>query len=371
MPLNPTGSEIPRSLTEIGTTIDVALNGKAPLVGAGNLALWQERMLHATTSTTGKDNYRLAVMHCGDSLAERICGWISLYTAQDFPDNQGRGLSNTTNGLSFDPNDNFPQTGTLADATGDASRLSGQYSLWPDGLVYDAGSGTGVLTFPPRRIVTPQIYGTDTRKFTTIKVAYVASSGAGTFDIETSPDGTTWTKQGATVSTSNATTIGAITSRTVAEGVYHVRIKHVAGGRIKVIGIYTGFAKSVVGYDSFAMSQGGITPSQWCTTPLAIVTPILEDLDPALITFHWADTPQEYIDHFDEMMAIARAGNSKRSVLWVASHSYSNPGDQAAADNDTETNRQFLLSKVDSAKIAVLDVHGVTGAWANVVAQGW
>jgi hypothetical protein len=32
MPLNPTGSEIPRSLTEIGTTIDAALNGKADFV---------------------------------------------------------------------------------------------------------------------------------------------------------------------------------------------------------------------------------------------------------------------------------------------------------------------------------------------------
>jgi hypothetical protein len=32
MPLNPTGSEIPRSLTQIGTTIDVALDGKADFV---------------------------------------------------------------------------------------------------------------------------------------------------------------------------------------------------------------------------------------------------------------------------------------------------------------------------------------------------
>jgi hypothetical protein len=32
MPLNPTGSEIPRSLTQIGTTIDAALNGKADFV---------------------------------------------------------------------------------------------------------------------------------------------------------------------------------------------------------------------------------------------------------------------------------------------------------------------------------------------------
>lgn len=365
---------IPRSNTALDAefvAVEESISKRSPLIGAGNLSLWSERIYNATTGTTGQSDYRVGVMHCGDSLAERICGWISIWTAHDFHDNQGRGLGNTTNGLTSSPNNYHQQTGTLADATGDASRLTGQFSLWPDGLVYDAGSGTGVLTFPPRRVTTLSIYENDPRTFTTIKVAYIASSGAGTFDIETSPDGTTWTKQGATVSTSNATTIGAITSRTVTEGVYHVRVKHVSGGRIKVIGLYTGFAKSVIGYDGYAMSQGGITPVQWSTTPLAIVTPILTDLDPALITFHFADTNADIESTFDAVMAIARAGNSKRSVLWVASHSYSNPSDQAAADSDTELTRQFLLSKVESSQIAVLDVRGFSGNWANVLAFGW
>ncbi len=73
-------------------------------------------------------------------------------------------------------------------------------------------------------------------------------------------------------------------------------------------------------------------------------------------------------------MAFARAGDPNRSVFFVANHSYStNPSatENPAADAESLVVRNFLRTKVESHKIALLDMRALAGTFADIAAANW
>lgn len=362
---------IDTSLEDYATTADVntALDEKqdlltdsdprdleaSVLLGAGNLHHWFERQWNNAVNTTepGK-NKRVSICYAGDSLATRCAGWIGYFASREYGVEDYGGAIETLGVLNDFPTGYQVPVSITSGTSGDVTAVTNGFSIWMSGRYWDIGT-SGFVRWN----------NNFAQPMSVIKIYYVAESGAGDFVIETSPDNSTWTQQGASVSAANATQIGAVATRTVTKQNLYVRVR-VTSGRVKVIGPYLGGATSVAGFDGFGISQGGISPSQWCTTPSAIYTPIMTDLNPSLITFHFDDPVSEFETNWTALMAIARAGNSARSVMFLA-----NAPRQADGDASMTAVMKFLRSKIVSDNIAVFDMFSALGPWARLSTIGW
>lgn len=337
------------------TTVDPRLLQAQTLFGAGNLAEWFDRQYSASVETTesGKSK-RVAICMCGDSLAERITGWIAWQTLKDYPRNTGKMVQNIGWNLVYDPISYSVPSGPFHTLSGGATYPNGQYAYWPSGKIFVLPPG-GIVTYDPQ-------------KLTTIKCAFIKEANAGTVVIETSPDGTTWTAQGAAVVADQVSTVGAVESRTVSAAKLYVRIRNSHGSKtLRLIGAYLGYADNVAGFDGMSVSEGGINCGQFATTPSAIYTPIMTAMNPALITFQWNDGLTYFVEEYwTQLMAFARAGNSNRSVLWICNSAYSGTGDA-----DMLEVMRYLRSRVVTDKIAIFDASTCIGTYADVEAAGW
>jgi len=318
---------------------------------------WFSRQFNiATASTTANANKRLHIMNCGDSLAAKVGGWIGWHFQRAYGGAGKDGGFIGQGTLVTDPV-SFPVPGgPFHGLNGDATSISGDFAFWPSGTYYSVGPG-GSIRWTTSTIVT----------CAEVKVYYIAEPGAASFVIETSLDNTTWTQQGASINANNGTTIGAIAKRTWTEARVHIRARVTSGsGRVKIIGAYTGYATSVAGFDGSHAYQGGINPTQFCQCASDIYLPIVTDLNPALITFHFDDPLFEFENNWTKLMAFARAGNNNRSVLFIANGPRLPDGDvkmREVAD--------YLRAKVDSDNIGFFDCMEAVGPWARLNALGW
>lgn len=324
------------------------------LEGLGQLHEWFHRQHNIwTASTTAGANKRLALCINGDSLGSRCAGWIGYWLQQTLGSTKDGGFQGNGTIVTEPTSFNVPG-GPFPGLTGDASLITGAFAIWPNGQYWDIGP-SGTIKWASTNAITLAM----------VKIYYIAESGAGSFAIETSTDDINWTQQGATVSAANGSQIGAVATRSFTEAKVWMRVRSTSG-RIKIIGAYTGYATSVAGYDGMSIQAGGISPTQFCTTPSTIYTPILADLDPAMMTFHFDDTRAEYETNWTNMLAIARAGNPSRSVLFIANGPRQSDGDATMSDAAA-----YLRSRVDADNIAVFDMWEAIGPWSRIVAHGW
>ena len=330
------------------------------IAGVGNLREWFERQFNADTdATTAGKNKRVSICLFGDSLVQRMSGWFAHYAsrAHDYSGQNG-GFGNGGGPLHSEVGSPSAPLGVFTATTGDVTTVTNGFSVWPNGNYFDIG--------PDGTFVAPFVTGSTVGLW---KFAYVAEPDAATFDIEiASAIGGPWTKLGDSVNAANATQIGAVVAResgTFLRRFVRVRNTH-ATARVKVIGVYAGWATTVRGYDGFGLSAGGISPAQAAQASPAIYTPILTDLNPALIVAHFDDTIDQYESNWTQLLAMWRAGNANRSVLVVANASHS-----GISDANNESLLRFLMEKVRTDNIAVIDMPSLLSSYDATLAQGW
>jgi hypothetical protein len=336
---------------------DVRLRAVA---GVGNLREWFERQFNCDTdATTAGKNKRVSICLFGDSLVQRMSGWFAYLASKEHDyTGQSGGFGNGGGPLHSEAGGPSAPLGVFTTTTGDVNTVTNGFSVWPSGEYFDIGPGG--------TYVAPFVTGSTVGLW---KFAYVAEPGAATFDIEiASAVGGPWTKLGDSVNAANATQIGAVVARdsgSFTRRFVRVRNTH-ATSRVKVIGVYAGWATSVRGYDGLGLSAGGISPAQAAQASPAIYTPILTDLNPALIVAHFDDTIDQYESNWTQLLAMWRAGNPNRSVLVVA-----NAARSGISDADNESLLRFLMEKVRTDNIAVIDMPSLLSSYGATLAQGW
>lgn len=130
----------------------------------------------------------------------------------------------------------------------------------------------------------------------TIAVYYIKENAAGTFNVETSVDGTNWSPAtgGTALSSFNSTTIGAVFTASVGTSnnpTYRIRVTGASGAGVKVIGYgiyHTGVAGGIIMCEGL-LNRSGHNLNQEINTPAAITTPILASVAPDLIVSRMAD----------------------------------------------------------------------------------
>lgn len=161
------------------------------------------------------------------------------------------------------------------------------FSYWINGR-YDNVPNGGTVIYQKAGIY--QVAGD------TIAVYYIKESTGGTFNVETSVDGTTWVAAtgGTGVSANNGTTIGAVFTAAVSTtsgATYRLRVTGASGNGVKVVGYgiyHTGANGGVVICDGL-LNMSGHNLSEEVATPAAIVTPILTSVAPDLVISRMAD----------------------------------------------------------------------------------
>lgn len=202
-------------------------------------------------------------------------------------------------------------------------------------------------------------------------VAYIAQSGGGSFDIETQANGTGgWTKQGATVNTSNASTIGVATTRALSTTylpAYRVRINNVTGGPVTIIcaGVYYANGGGVLFTDVGRM--GGIDVASSITTPAAIFNPIWLALAPKLIVSSWADGASNW-----------ESGGAFRTFYAAANAAYTGGTDWIVCSSNVTLNETNFPEQRVAQRQWALDfnqtwINGRAWSpdWATCLALGW
>lgn len=336
---------------------DVRLRSVA---GLGNLREWFERQFNAyTDTTTSNKSKRVSIALFGDSLAQRMAGWLAYQASLDYDYSGQAGGFGTYGGpvYSSPTGPNIP-LGLNYQTSGDVTAVTNGFSIWPNGQYLDVGP-SGVVYWP-------FVTGSSVDLW---KIAYVAEPSAATFVVEIASSASgPWTQLGAEVNASNATQIGAVASRN--SGTYlrrFVRIRNThATARVKIIDAYGGWASSVRGYDGVGISQGGISLSQASQASSAIYTPIMSSIDPGLVVVHFDDALSEYQNNWSAILAFCRAGNANRSVLVVANGPHSTVGDSGAIDT-----LRFLVGKVRADNVAVVDMMSLLSSYSETSAQGW
>lgn len=328
------------------------------LAGVGNLREWFERQHNAFTNTpTAGKNKRVSICLFGDSLVQRMAGWLAYYASESYGYSGQSGGFGNLGGPVYTGGPNAP-LGLFYQRTGDTTEVLNGFSIWPNGQYIDVGPG-GTIYWPFVTGSTVDLW----------KIAYVSEPSAATFVVEiASATAGPWTQLGAEVNASNATQIGSIVSRnsgTFLRRFIRLRNTH-ATARVKVIDAYAGWATTVRGYDGLGISQGGISPSQAAQASPAIFTPIMASLDPGLIVVHFDDSLASYENNWSALMAFLRAGNANRSLLFVSNGPHAN-----LTDADSEATLRFLLGKVRSDNIAVLDMMSLLSSYAAATQQGW
>jgi len=138
---------------------------------------------------------------------------------------------------------------------------------------------------------------------------YIKESGAGTFDLEFQTNGTgAWTRFtvgtngiDGTVNAANATPIGAVFTATLSltsNPSYKVRITNITTGPVKIIGagIYYHQGGGVIAYLGSLFYEGGVDFPNPNTTPVAILNPIIADMQLDCVISCWADAGAEWDD---------------------------------------------------------------------------
>lgn len=332
------------------------LSSSNGLEALGQMHDWFERQFNIqTASTTVGANKRLSICNNGDSLSSRCSGYINHFFQRGLGSIKDGGFQGN-GALVSQPTSFIASSGPFPGISGDVDPMTSQFNIWMNGSYYNVGPGGSVKWASSNAITLAEI-----------RAYFIKEPGAATFVIETSDNNSTWTQQGAVEDASNATQIGAVAKRTFTEQKVWVRVRNThASARLKLIGAYTGYDSSVAGFDGMNIQAGGISPTQYCTTPSAIYTPILTDLNPALMTFQFDDVLSEFSTNWTALMNIARAGNDNRSVLFIA-----NGPRLVDGDNAMSAVTSFLRSRVDSDNIAVFDMMEAIGPWSRLVAQGW
>lgn len=134
----------------------------------------------------------------------------------------------------------------------------------------------------------------------TLMYAYIAESGAGSFDIAVSSDGGSTYGTPTNVNASNVSQIGVATTlvlSTTNNPRYVARINNVTTGSVKIIaiGLFQSTGVGAIHLRGLANLQG-IDVVNYGNVPDAIFTPIWTALAPDLVVSHYADGPEEWQD---------------------------------------------------------------------------
>jgi hypothetical protein len=340
--------------TDIGAQVVKA----SSLAGAGNLHEWFERQYNAYTNTSesGK-NKRVSLCLFGDSLVRRMAGWFAYYAAREYDYAGQNGSFGTGAAPVYVGGPNIPLGAGYA-ISGSVSEVTDGFSIWPNGEYLNVGPG-GIVYWP-------SVTG---RAVALWKIAHVAEPGGATFVVEiASSVSGEWSQLGEEIDADAESQIGAIASResgTNANRFVRIRNTHESAS-VKIIDAYCGWSTTVRGYDGIGIARGGISPTQAAQALPAIYGPIMESLDPGLIVVHFDDDTAAYENNWDALMAFLRAGNPTRSILFVANGPHS-----GVSDATNLATRDFLLGKVATDNIAVIDMPSLLSAYAANEAQGW
>ncbi len=210
---------------------------------------------------------------------------------------------------------------------------------------------------------------------TIAKVFYVKEVGAGTFKVQTSPDGTTWTDLSGYTSISCVDTVdnlGIVTAPiTALSGQFQIRVVGVSG-TCKIIGMGTETAKGAK--ISYLLSYGGLQMKDMVTTPARIWKAYLADLNPDIIGVMFKDgldaalqaswvTIQGYINEVAPQC----------SVIW-AGGTYGPEEEGLVAGTSIAPTNALLKAFVDNTSIAgdkyYFDAPAVVGKWSDAGRDG-
>lgn len=297
----------------------------------------------------------------GDSLGARTAGFLAFYWEQSF--------RSTSNGVALSNTGQLWSSGALASAsapvvgapitvTAPAVRrgietADPQYAYWPSGQIFEVPA-TGIL----------QLSGGDGRATASrIKLYYVREPGAGTLDVQTSANGSTWTTI-ATVDAAGALA-GAISTTDITRALVYIRVLGVTG-TVRVIGF--GFAGGTnAGWLGAGICQGGLSLADAATANPAIVAPIIADIDPTVITVHFDDAAATFASSFATFKSLFDAGAPNASWI-VIGNGPKSPG--AGGDAVSVAQNAWLRANADALGFAHYDSQRASGSWANVDALG-
>lgn len=128
---------------------------------------------------------------------------------------------------------------------------------------------------------------------TTIKIFYIAESGAGTFKVETSPryDVQTWTERTASVDANNggALALGVHTLSSLSYDNYIVRMTRLTGS-VTILGVaWINDASTEPTIDFHSLNLGGLDPNRFKNVSDVTMTGIIEEIDPSVVAFRYND----------------------------------------------------------------------------------
>jgi hypothetical protein len=209
-----------------------------------------------------------------------------------------------------------------ASVSGTVTGLTGRFDLWTNGNATEyAVSSSAELTV--NGSATGDIRGDRAL------VAYIKRSGGGSFDLEYRANNTgSWIKL-ATISTSNASTIGAVDTYnlpTTNAPYYRLRVTNVTGSSVILVttGIYNSNGGGVIWMP--VCNQAGHDVTESVTTPSAVFTPIWTELAPDFVITCWADAASNWDSGGAFRTFYASATSAFASTDWiVVSANPSNP----------------------------------------------
>ncbi len=219
---------------------------------------------------------------------------------------------------------------------------------------------------------------TDT--FTLFKVYYVKESGGGTFKIQTSPDGSTWTDaSGFTNIDCNDTQDNLGIANVTVSGNFNLQVRAVGlTGNCKIIAMGTEAASGAK--ISQIIAGGGLKMKDMATTPKRIWKAYLQDLQPDVIAVLFKDdtepemvaalqTFQSYINEAAPNCAVvySSAYNSRQDDT---SYTPAIPYLQTMAAQNAAIKQWIDTTKIGGEKY-YFDANNYVGQWRDAAAKGF
>jgi hypothetical protein len=250
-------------------------------------------------ATNDPANTLLTTISFGDSLRDRVAGHLHRVLIDQYSyGNNGHTLGVVAN----------PEQGSGA-IIGNNPTFSGgaayvgmgtNYALWPTGDYILAPSGS-----------TAQLGNTADDIFSW-HWAYLVEPGAGTFELETSTNGTDWTSRGSYDAA--GTLAGAVA--TYDASVTRLSRVRVTAGTVKFLG--QGFRRSSArGTVNGSLGVGGLSIANAALTSPAVIVPILTFLSPDVVTVHMDDDATLMATHLPTVIGWFRAANPRCSVVLI------------------------------------------------------